>query len=113
MHEMSIAMNIVDLAVETAKNNKAKTINSIVLELGSLSGVVRDALEFCFDSACKGTMAEGAELEIIELKAQAHCANCKLDFETEQMVANCPECNEYIFDIQGGRELKIRSLNVD
>jgi len=28
-------------------------------------------------------------------------------------VANCPECNEYIFDIQGGRELKIRSLNVD
>ena len=113
MHEMSIAMNIVDLAVETANNNNAKKINSIILELGTLSGVVRDALEFCFESACKGTKAEGAELEIIEINGKAHCANCQLYFDTNQMVANCPECNEYIFDIQGGRELKIKSLNVD
>ena len=113
MHEMSIAMNIVDLAVETAKNNDAKKINSIILELGKLSGVVRDALEFCFASACKGTIAEGAELEIIELKGMAHCSDCKLDFETDQIVATCPECNEYIFSVQGGRELKIKSLNVD
>lgn len=110
---MSIAMNLVDLAVQTAKQNNAKKINSMVLELGCLAGVVREALEFCFESACKGTMAEGARLEIITLQGEGKCESCEHQFKCDQVAVPCPKCGEYVFNIQGGRELKLKSVNVD
>ena len=113
MHEMSIAMNLIDLAVQTARQNQAKKINSMILELGSLAGVVQEALEFCFESACKGTMAEDAKLEIVTIEGQAQCDQCGHQFKCDQVAVPCPKCNEYVFNIQGGRELKLKSVNVD
>ena len=113
MHEMSIAMNLVDLAVQTAQQNDANKINSMIMELGSLAGVVQEALEFCFESACKGTIAEGARLEIITLQGEAKCENCGHQFKCNQVALPCPKCDEYVFNIQGGRELKLKSVNVD
>ena len=113
MHEMSIAMNLVDLAVQTARQNDAKKINSMILELGSLAGVVREALEFCFEAACRGTMAEGAKLKIINIHAQAQCDQCGHQFNCDQIATPCPKCGQFVFDIQGGRELKLKSVNVD
>ena len=110
---MSIAMNLVDLAVETARQNNAVKINSMILELGSMSGVVREALEFCFESACKGTMADGAQLEIITIQGTAECENCGRQFKCDQFPSPCPKCGEYVFNIQGGKELKLKSVNVD
>lgn len=113
MHEMSIAINVVEIAEETARKENAKKINEITLELGVLSGVIPDALEFCFESACKGTMAEGAKLDLIQLPANAFCEKCQFPFQSNEMVANCPQCNELIINVQGGRELRVKSINVD
>jgi hydrogenase nickel incorporation protein HypA/HybF len=113
MHEMSIALNIVDLSVETARQNKAEKINAIVLELGELAGVVEESLQFCFESACKGTMAEGARLEIIKLAAKAQCEHCGHEFNADQPIMHCPQCGALTFPISGGRELRIKSINVD
>lgn len=113
MHEMSIALNLVDLAVKTAQQNQAKKINSMILELGTLAGVVRDALEFCFESACKGTMAEGAKLEIITINGQANCNQCGHQFTCDNIAIPCPKCGELVFNVQGGKELKLKSVNVD
>ena len=110
---MSIAMNLVDLAVQTAQKNDANKINFMILELGSLAGVVQEALEFCYESACKGTIAEGSRLEIITLQGEAKCENCGHQFKCNQAALPCPKCNEYVFNIQGGRELKLKSVNVD
>lgn len=113
MHEMSIALNIVDLAVATARQNQARKINAVVLELGALSGVVREALEFCFSSACKGTPAEGAALQIEPIPAIAICEQCAKEFNADQIVSACPACQSMVFNVAGGRELRIRSINVD
>jgi len=113
MHEMSIAVNIVQIAEETARNSGASKINEISLEVGALSGVVKDALEFCFESACKGTMADGAQLDLHYIPARAVCESCGHTFETEQMVPLCPRCGELVFQLDGGRELKVKSINVD
>jgi len=112
MHEMSIAMNIVDIAVQTAKANKAKKINSISVEVGALSGVVPEALEFCFEAATQNTMAQGSQLEIIFLKAEAHCQKCGTKFETDQFLNICPSCGEQVF-ASGGRKLQVKAINVD
>lgn len=113
MHEMSIAMNIVDIAEQHAKEAGAKRINKIVLEIGSLSGVLTDALQFCFASATKNTMADQAELEIIKQPAIATCERCHHTFETDQMVPTCPQCGEMVFNIKNGKELRIKYINVD
>ena len=84
-----------------------------MLELGSLSGVMADALQFCFSSAVKSTIAEKAVLEIIEQQARAVCGSCRHEFDADQIVPLCPECGELVFNVEGGRDLKIKSINVD
>ncbi len=113
MHEMSIAMNIVDIAVENANKEKAAKINKIELEIGTLAGVVSEALEFCFQAACKGTIAEKARLEIVKTPAIAVCEACGHSFEADQIVSECPECKSIVSNVSGGRELKIKSINID
>ncbi|MBD3223709.1 MAG: hydrogenase maturation nickel metallochaperone HypA [Caldithrix sp.] len=113
MHEMSIALNVVDIAVQNARREKAQKINEIVLEVGALSGVVAEALQFCFSSACKQTMADGATLEIIHQPAEAVCDQCGHQFDADQMLSACPQCGQTVMATQGGRELKIKSINID
>jgi len=110
---MSVAINIVDIALESARQNNAKKINRIVLDLGALAGILRESLEFCYSSACKGTIAEGSELQVNTIPAKAFCPACQLSFESEQPVINCPGCGEVVFKLEGGHQLRIASINID
>ena len=113
MHEMSIAINIVDIAVDTARKSAAKKINEIVVDLGTLAGIIPDSLLFCYDSACKDTMAEGSRLKLNIIPAMAVCDSCHHEFEADSPVPMCPKCENFVLQVSGGRELKIKSINVD
>ena len=113
MHEMSIALNVIDIAVERAQQEKARKINEIVLEIGSLSGVLIDSLQFCFESAVKNTIAHKARIKIIKQQATAFCSECGYSFKTDDFIPLCPECGQMVFDVRNGREMKIKYLNVD
>jgi len=65
MHELSIAMSIVELATEESERRNAR-ISAVYVTLGALSGVVKDALEFCWQVACQDTALAGARLEVEE-----------------------------------------------
>ena len=73
MHEMSIAEGILDIALETMKNNDASIVHSVQLDLGLMSGVEPDALLFCWDAVTKNTPAEHSKIDIhtILLKGNA------------------------------------------
>ena len=62
MHELSIAESIVAAVTEKVSDTPIRRIR---VQVGKLSGVVPDALEFCFELACTGTALEGAELDIV------------------------------------------------
>ncbi|MBN2426123.1 MAG: hydrogenase maturation nickel metallochaperone HypA [Calditrichaceae bacterium] len=113
MHEMSIAVNIVKIALEAADKEKAKKINSIEIDLGKLAGVAEEALLFCYDSTCKNTIAEGSVLKINSIPGQAFCEACNYQFEADQPYMICPQCGEQVWLINGGKELKVKSVNVD
>ena len=113
MHEMTIAMNIVDIVCQKANDEKAHKINSVELEIGSLSGIMIDSLKFCFEAACKNTIANGAELNINEIEAKAFCKSCKKDFKIESDFSPCPNCNDFNFEIVMGKEFSIKSFNID
>lgn len=110
---MSIALNVIDIAVEQARQARARQINKIVLEIGSLSGVLIDALEFCFQSVVKNTMAENATVEIIKRQATAVCSDCGSTFKTDEFIPVCPKCGQPVYDVRDGREMKIKYINVD
>jgi len=54
MHELSIAMNIIDIADEYLKKSDAARIYNIDLEIGELSGIIPEALKFAMNHAVKG-----------------------------------------------------------
>ena len=70
MHELSIAMSLVELASEEKERRKLPDVLVVHLRLGSRSGIVRDALEFSFDLATAGTSIEGAALKVEETSGQ-------------------------------------------
>lgn len=112
MHELSIAMSIVDMALEEAERRDV-AIDAVHLELGLLSGVVADALRFSYEMACTGTPLEGSRLLIREVPIEVYCASCK----TQKILSSmqwfcCPECGTPTPDVIHGRELAITALEV-
>ncbi len=113
MHEMSIVAGILDIAENQAREASASVINSIEIEVGQLAGVEIGALEFCFDVARRDTLAATATLVIHEIPGRGHCPDCDRDVAVDFFMAVCPACGEGLVEIKQGRELKVRSLNVD
>jgi len=113
MHEMTIAMNIVDIVCQKANDENAHKINSVELEIGELSGIMIDSLEFCFEAACKNTIADGAELNIHKIKAEAFCKSCNNNFCIDSDFSPCPICDNFNFELLKGKELSIKSFNID
>ena len=113
MHELSIALSIVELAEEEAKKADATSISKIEVEIGTMAGIETEALLFAWDAAIQGTMAGQAELVIHSIEAEAHCMECGKDFHAEHYFVQCPNCDSYRYQITKGKELRISSLIVD
>ena len=113
MHEMSIATSIIETAESHARQRGAFRINEIEVEIGDLAGVMREALEFCFSSASRGTMAEGAMLRITAVPGMGECLSCGAQFPVEAEYDSCPICEEVLIRIVKGHELKVKAINVD
>lgn len=113
MHEFSIAVSIVDIAVEHAQKANARVVNEVELEIGELSGVIYEAMETAMESAIKGTMLEGARVIIIRIPGRGKCTECSHAFHLENMFDPCPSCGAFAPAVTSGKELRIKSINVD
>lgn len=112
MHELSIAMSIVDMAQEEAEHRSIK-VEAVHLELGALSGVVKEALIFSYGIACDGTLLEGSRLVIKDIPIEVFCSSCKLPRTlTSMQWFYCPDCGAATSEILHGRELLITALEL-
>ncbi|MEN8124930.1 MAG: hydrogenase maturation nickel metallochaperone HypA [Bacteroidota bacterium] len=112
MHELSIAMGIVKIAEKEAKKANAKKIELIELEIGELSGVQIDALDFAWPMAVNGTLLESAKKIVFNIKGIAVCSDCKHEYEISHYYDSCPKCNSNLKIIVQGKELRVKSLEV-
>lgn len=113
MHELSIALSIVEGASEEASRHAGAHVEAVHLRLGQLSGVVKEALLFSYGLACEGTRLEGSRLEIEDIPAAVFCSRC----DAEQRLASiqhfcCPVCGIATPDVTQGRELLITGLEL-
>ncbi len=110
MHELGITQNIVAIVSEHAKDAPVKRVT---LEIGKLSAIMPDAIQFCFDVCTKGTVLEGAKLEIIEISGIGKCRQCGTEVSLTQPFGVCHVCNSAELDIIQGEELKIKEMEVE
>src|SRR5580692_8602335 len=77
MHELSIAMSIVEMAQEEAEQRGGVQVTAIHLKLGALSGVVKEALLSAFEMACDDTPLSRSRLVIEEVPVVVFCPTCQ------------------------------------
>ncbi|MEO3973709.1 hydrogenase maturation nickel metallochaperone HypA [Streptomyces sp. CAU 1734] len=112
MHEMSIAMAVVGQVEEAAARAGGVTaVTSVRLSVGELAGVVPDALAFCFELACEGSVLEGAELITETVPGRARCAPCADEWAVGMPPRLCcPVCAAPAAELLSGRELRIAAV---
>ncbi len=114
MHELSIAMSLIDVACEEAARLGGPRVEALQVRVGRLSGVVREALAFSFEIASKDTAIEGARREIEEVPIAVYCDRC----QAERTIADgvvllaCPVCDEPASRVVRGRELELVAMEV-
>lgn len=109
MHEVSITQEVVAAITERMGDSR---ITVVRLEIGKLSGVVADAVRFCFDLVAEGTTAAGARLVIDEPPGRVRCRDCAAEYEAVWLVVLCPACGSANAEVLSGNELRIKSVEV-
>lgn len=110
MHEMSITQGIIDVCEQHAGGRR---ILSLDVEIGELSGVVPEAIEFCFEVCSRGTLLEGARLNIISTPGKGRCQECGAETPLPTLYAPCIRCGGYQVAIESGEEMRVREIEVD
>ncbi|GAC1638302.1 MAG: hydrogenase maturation nickel metallochaperone HypA [Mycobacterium sp.] len=108
MHEMALTQSVVDAVCEHAAGRR---VQSVTVEIGALCAVVPDAMQFCFELATEGTMADGARLDLNVQPGSAHCRSCDETFELHDLILLCP-CGSADVEVLAGRDLRILSMEV-
>ncbi|HEX3881061.1 MAG TPA: hydrogenase maturation nickel metallochaperone HypA [Stellaceae bacterium] len=109
MHELAITSSIVELVAEAACGRR---VRRVLLEVGKLSGVVAEAIAFCFPEIARGTAAEAARLDIREIEGRARCETCDGEFPLVDLLATCP-CGSVRYRPIAGQELNLKSIELE
>jgi len=112
MHEMSLAEGILQIVEDAARANAAERVRSVQLEIGALSHVEEQALRFCFDAVTRGTVADGAELEVLPTPGRAWCMPCGESVALGRLGDACPRCGSYQLQVTQGEEMRVREIEV-
>jgi hydrogenase nickel incorporation protein HypA/HybF len=110
MHEMSITQGIIDLCLAHAGGRQ---ILSIDVEIGELSSVVPESIEFCFEACSRDTSLEGARLTIIRVPGVGKCQECEKETPLSELYDACRNCGSNQVTIVAGEELRVREIEVE
>jgi hydrogenase nickel incorporation protein HypA/HybF len=108
MHEMAITQYLVDAVCAHAQG---RSVHDVTVEVGALCAVVPESMQFCFELATEGTIAQGARLDLRVVEGTAHCRSCGAEFLLPNLIVLC-RCGSADVEITAGRELRIVSMEV-
>ena len=114
MHEMGIAMQVVEIAsASIPEHMKHVRVESVRVKIGKLSSVVPESLRFCFDIVSKDSAIAGAQLIIEEIPVTARCKSCDHHWTIEGPAFSCPQCGSGSIQLMTGQELDIASIELE
>jgi hydrogenase nickel incorporation protein HypA/HybF len=113
MHELSIALGIVDIAQEESDRRGGVAVLAVHVKLGPLSGVVKEALTSAYELAREGSAVAQSRLVIEETALVIHCPRCEMDAAVPSVYEMCcPRCGTPSGDVVCGRELEVTALEI-
>lgn len=113
MHELSIAMSLVEMATERAAEANARVV-AVHIRVGAMAGVVRDALLFSYDVVCRDTPLEGSRLVVEDVPVVVFCPACGEERRAEpDLWLRCAVCGTATPDVRQGRELELYALELE
>lgn len=113
MHELSIVLNIVEIAEKEAQKAGAHTISLIELDIGKLSTIEPAAFEFAWKHGVRESLLEESEVMINYIDGTGRCSECEHEFKIEAHYDPCPECGSFFLEITEGEELRIKSMRIE
>ncbi len=113
MHELSLVASIFEVVEKAAREHHAKAVTKVKIRVGELAGVVPDLLQSAFESYRKGTIAEGATLEVEYVPLKFRCKSCGGDLSAERPGEPCGKCGARNVEIVEGRELVVDSIEME
>lgn len=113
MHEVGITQSIIEIAEQHARAQGAGKINSVTVDIGALSGVMPEAVEFCFEACASGTLLEGTRLIIHRIPGRGRCGECGAETALDPQTFACAACGSFALETLQGNELRVTELEVD
>ena len=110
MHELSLSGAILDTAVRHAEGRPVRVVS---MRVGRLRQVVPDTLEFYFRFVARGTLCEGARLELDIVEVRLRCEPCRGEWSIEGPAFRCPACGGGEVTVLGGDEFDVMSIEVE
>jgi hydrogenase nickel incorporation protein HypA/HybF len=109
---MALCESVLQIVEQQARAGDCARVLAVRLEIGALACVEPEAMRFNFEVIARGTVAEGAALEISRVPARAWCSGCSREVPVERMFAPCPECGAELWGATGGDEMRVKELEV-
>lgn len=114
VHELSIALSIVEGAEEEITRQGGGRVCAVHLKLGPLSGVVKEALLFSYELACEGTALQGSSLLIEEVPIRIYCEMCQAEGDpASPQRLHCATCASSRCRVVKGADLELAALEFE
>jgi hydrogenase nickel incorporation protein HypA/HybF len=113
MHEMSLAEGVLQIIEDAASRQNISRVTEVNLEIGVLSGVEVQALEFCLEVVLKNSIAERAKVTIDRVAGKGFCLACGESVPLNALFDPCPQCGSYQVQPTAGKEMQVKDLLVE
>ena len=113
MHELALSQGIIDVIRDQSAAQGFTRVKTVRLVIGALSHVEPEAIAFGFDAVSRGTVAEGAALDIERPPGEAFCLGCEKPVPLAERSDPCPHCGGHQLVVTGGEELRVKELEVE
>ena len=113
MHELGIVVHVIKQVEELAKKNNVKEVKELTLEVGEVSGVVKQYFVEAFEWSKKKTeYMKDCKLNYVVIQVITYCENCQKTYSTTQYGKTCPFCGSGNTYLVVGRDVAIKDIKV-
>ena len=122
MHESAIAQSIVQTVLREAEKQDANKVETIDIEIGDLTFLGIEQVEFWVKTSFQGTIAEDAKINFKRIKGRLKCGACGYEgdikivedpaYHLHVPSFSCPSCHSTHIDITRGKETYIRQIKI-
>lgn len=122
MHDVTAAQRIASTVLQAAQEQGAERVARVQIALGAMTMIDPEQLEFWLEQIFRGTIAEGAQVQIEQLPLRVRCTEC--DYEGEVKVPDdpiyhlmafaptCPECGSDELQVLAGDACVVQGMRV-